>query len=63
MAAIYIVSENGKLQKKGETLQLNHPDGTITTIFPFKTEQIVVLGSVEITGPALRTLMRNGIDT
>jgi CRISPR-associated protein Cas1 len=63
MAAIYIVSENGKLQKKGETLQLTHPDGTLTTIFPFKTEQLVILGSVEITGGALRTLMRHGIDT
>lgn len=63
MATIYIVSENGKLQKKGDTLQLTHHDGTISTIFPFKTEQLVILGSVEITGGALRTLMRHGIET
>jgi len=63
VATIYIVSENGKLQKKGETLQFAHLDGTITTIFPFKTNQIVVLGNMEITGSALRLLMRHGIDT
>ena len=63
MATIYIVSENGKLQKKGETLQLAHPDGTVSTLFPFKTEQLVILGSVEITGGALRTLMKHGIET
>ena len=63
MATIYIVSQNGKLQKKGETLQFSHRDGTISTIFPFKTNQIVVLGNMEITGSALRLLMRHGIDT
>jgi len=63
MATVYIVSENGKLQKKGETLQLAHRDGTLTTIFPFKTEQLVILGSVEITGGAMRSLLRHGINT
>jgi len=63
MSTIYIVSNNGKLQKKGETLQLNYPDGMITTIFPYKTEQIVVLGSIEITGSAFRLLMKYNIDT
>jgi CRISPR-associated protein Cas1 len=63
MSFIYIVSDNGKLHKSGETLQLAAYDGTITTIFPYKTEQLILLGNVEITGSALRVLMRNGIDT
>ncbi len=63
MSTIYIVSDNGILQKKGETLQLAHHDGTITTIFPYKTEQLVILGSVEITGRAFRLLMHHNIDT
>jgi CRISPR-associated protein Cas1 len=63
MASIYIVSDNGKLQKKGETLVLSGKDGVTTTIFPYKTEQLVVLGSVEITASALLVLMKHNIDT
>lgn len=63
MSFIYIVSNNGKLHKNGETLQLEAHDGTLTTIFPYKTEQLIILGNVEITGSALNVLMRKGIDT
>ncbi len=63
MATVYIVSSHGKLQKKGETLQLVAQDGTITIIFPYKTEQLVIIGNVEITSAALKLLMKYNLDT
>ena len=63
MATVYIVSSHGKLQKKGETLQLYAQDGTISIIFPYKTEQLVIMGNVEITSAALKLLMKYNLDT
>mgnify|MGYP005840257947 CR=1 FL=1 len=63
MSTIYIISDFGKLQKKGETLQFDSHDGTTSIIFPFKTEQIIIQGNIEITSAALKLLMRHNIDT
>lgn len=63
MSTIYIVSDSGKLQKKQDTLQHFAQDGTITKVFPYKTEQLVILGNVEMTGPALKLLMHHNVDT
>jgi len=63
MATVYIVSSHGKLQKKGETLQLYTQDDTIRIIFPYKTEQLVIIGNVEITSAALKLLMKYNLDT
>lgn len=63
MSTIYIVSDSGKLQKKQDTLQHYAHDGTITKVFPYKTEQLVILGNVELTGPALKLLMHHNVDT
>ena len=46
MAEIYILSDYGKLTKKDETIVFVQPDGTRTILFPFKTEQLVVMGNV-----------------
>ncbi len=62
MSVIYIVSSGGKLCKEGETLVLHSPECK-TTIFPYKTEQLIFIGSVEITGQALSLLMKHKIDT
>ena len=50
MSAIYILSDNGKLSKKDETIVFSQPDGTNTILFPFKTEQLVLIGNVSISG-------------
>lgn len=52
MSAIYILTDHGKLSKKDETIVYTQLDGTKTIIFPFKTEQLVLLGSVSISGEA-----------
>ena len=63
MANVYVLSDNGRLSKKGETLQLWSPTGGTTTIFPYNTDRLVIRGNVEITGGALRLLMRRRMDT
>ena len=62
MSTIYLASDYGKLNKNGETLRLNHSDGSISIIQPYKTEQLVIIGNVEITSGALKLLMHKKID-
>jgi len=62
MSIIYIVSDYGKLVKNGDVLQLKKGNDIFKTIFPFKTEQIVIIGNIEITSPALRMIMYHNID-
>ncbi|HRQ69254.1 MAG TPA: CRISPR-associated endonuclease Cas1, partial [bacterium] len=63
MSTIYIISDWGRLVKSGEVLQLKKENDILKTIFPFKTEQLVVIGQIEITAAAMRFLMRHQIDT
>ncbi|MFW5804634.1 MAG: CRISPR-associated endonuclease Cas1, partial [bacterium] len=63
MPTIYIVSDYGKMYKKGQTINLKGKDDTISIIFPYKTDQLIILGNVEITSGALGLLMKHNIDT
>lgn len=63
MSTIYLIATQGKLSKKGETLVLHMDENTTKTIFPFKTEQLVLIGNIDITTPALKFLMHRKIDT
>lgn len=58
MPAIYILSDFGKLQKENETLVFLQPDGTKTILFPYKTEQLILMGAISITGEAFRLITR-----
>ena len=63
MATIYILSEHGKLTKKDETIVFVQSDETRTILFPFKTEHLVIIGNVSISGDALRLLTKYKICT
>jgi len=63
MSIIYVVSDYGRLVKRGDVLQLRKGDDLLKTIFPFKTEQLVIIGRIEITSAAINLLMRHQIDT
>lgn len=63
MSVIYILSNYGKLTKKDETIVFVQPDGTRTILFPFKTEQLVVMGNVSVSGEAFRMLSKYKITT
>lgn len=58
MSSIYILSDYGKLSKKDETIVFTQPDGTSTILFPFKTELLVLIGNVSISGDAMRILTK-----
>lgn len=63
MSIIYIISDYGRLMKKGDVLQLKKGDDILKTIFPFKTEQLLIIGRIEITSAAINLLMRHRINT
>lgn len=56
MAYIYILSDYGKLSKEKETLIFYQDDGTKTILFPFKTEQLILMGNISVTGGAFRLI-------
>jgi CRISPR-associated protein Cas1 len=58
MSTVYIISDNGKLNRSNETLDFTAQDGTIRTMFPHKMDCLIITGVVSITGAALRLLMK-----
>jgi len=58
MAVVYIVSNNGKLAKDNELLEYSDYQGNITKLLPQNTEQIVVVGVLDITGQAFALLSK-----
>jgi CRISP-associated protein Cas1 len=58
LSAIYILSDFGKLQKENETLVFSQPDGTKTILFPYKTEHLLLMGNISISGDALRLITK-----
>ncbi len=57
------MSDYGKLSKRDETIVFTQPDGTSTILFPFKTEQLVLIGRISISADALRLLTKHKIPT
>lgn len=62
MSVVYLISSFGKLSKKGDTLLFETKDYT-STIFPFRTDSLVLVGKIDITSGALSVIMKNQIDT
>ncbi len=63
MGTVYIISDHGKLTKKDDALHFYGADGTEKKIFIHRADRIIISGTVEITGSALRLIMRHQIDT
>lgn len=63
MKVLYLTTDGAKLVKKGNVLKLIKEEDTYHTIFPHQTEQIYIMGNIEITTPAFKLLMKNKIDT
>lgn len=63
MGTIYIVSNNGKLTKRGESLVFLDYDGTQSTLPLHTVDQLFIMGTLEITGQTLRLLMKHSIET
>ncbi len=63
MSYYYLLTDGAKLVKSGEKLQLKKEKDILHTIFPHKTDQIVIIGNIDITTPALKLIMKHHIDT
>ncbi len=63
MATIYLVANKGRLGKKGQTLALQLDEKTTKIIFPYRTDQLVLIGNIDISTPALKMLMHHRINT
>lgn len=63
MITVYITTSGAKIFKEGDVLKVKKDGATYHTIFPFRTEQVVAFGGVEMTYRAMNVLLRNGINT
>jgi len=63
MSTIYIISDHGKLARQNDALVFTTPSGDIRKLFLHQADRIIIAGSVEITGSALRMLMHHQIAT
>ena len=58
---VYVQAQRGKVAKKGERLAITKDDGETVYARLAETSQLVVMGSVYVTTPALHELMRRNI--
>lgn len=63
MSTIYILSDYGKLSRQNDALVFTAPTGETRKIFLHQTSRLIIAGSVELTGSALRMLMHHQVDT
>jgi len=63
MLTVYITTPGTKIFKEGGVLKVKKDGDTYHTIFPFRTEQVVAFGGVEISASAMNVLLRHGIHT
>lgn len=63
MGTTYIVSGVGKLGKESQHLVMKDVEGNCSKILPSKTDQLVLVGNVSISGDALWLLARKKIPT
>ncbi len=58
---VYVQASPGRVRKRGETLLIQTEDGAETTARLNDTSQLVLVGAVDVTTPALHELMRREI--
>ena len=63
MKVLYLTADGAKLIKRGETLLFIKENKDYHRISPHQTEQIYIIGNVNITTSALKMLMKHKIDT
>ena len=61
MSSIYILSQGGGLSRTDTYLVYTDKNKIMTKILPFKTEQLILVGSVSISGEAMRLIRQNCI--
>ena len=62
MSVVYVTNQRAVISKKGKHLVLNVKDQEPCSILTFKLDQMVLVGNVEITTPAIRHLLYSGVE-
>jgi len=62
MSVVYITNQRGYITKKGKHLLLNVKGQDPCSILTFKLNQMVLVGNVEISTPAIRHLLYSGVE-
>jgi len=63
MSSIYLMADAGKLSRSQGTLFFeNYKSSETRKIFPHSIDQIIIIGNIDITTPALKVLMKNKIE-
>ncbi len=62
MSVVYITNQRGYISKKGKHLILSVKDQDPVSILTFKLDQMVLVGNVEISTPAIRHLLYAGVE-
>ncbi|HEY9159909.1 MAG TPA: CRISPR-associated endonuclease Cas1 [Desulfomonilia bacterium] len=63
MITVYVTTPGAKIFKDGGTLKVIKDGAVYHTIFPYRTEQVVIFGGVEISWHAMNTLLKHKITT
>ena len=60
---VYVTTQGARIVREGRHLLVKKENDTYHTLFTYKLEQLVLMGNVIITPPALKLLLRENIDT
>lgn len=60
---VYVTTQGSRIVREGRHLLVKKDDATYHTLFPYKLEQLVLFGNVQLTPQALKLLLREEIDT
>lgn len=60
---VYVTTQGSRIIREGRHLLVKKDDTTYHTLFPYKLEQLVLFGNVQITPQALKLLLKEDIDT
>jgi CRISPR-associated protein Cas1 len=60
---VYVTTQGARIIREGRHLIVRKENDIYHTLFIYKLEQLVIMGNVTITPPALKLLLRENIDT
>jgi len=63
MTVAYVMEQGATLNREGERLVVRKGGTTLHALHLFKLEQLILMGNVSLTSPALACLLDSGVDT
>ncbi len=60
---VYVITQGSRIIREGRHLLVKLGDATYHTLFTYRLSQLVLAGNIAVTPPAMKLLLREGIDT